>query len=201
MSASSSAALQKRNGRAAAPQVVAFLQHPSPVSCSDCETPAVRLRYLPSTFDWGFDGQRWEISAVIGLLTPDEIESTLHRARVGRIGCSTNDRPYVVPISYAYHDGSVYAYSSIGRKIHVMREQPLICFEVEEIDGPSTWRCVIAEGEYEELNDASARREALSRLGLLNENLTPRTLDASGGTVVFRLRLLEKSGRFERRDA
>lgn len=138
---------------------------------------------------------------MIGLMTPDEIETTLRRTRVGRIGCSANDRPYVVPITYAYHDGCVYAYSSVGRKINVMREQPLICFEVEEIDGPSSWRCVIAEGEYEELVDESSRREALARLGLRSENLTPRTLDASGGTVVFRLRLLEKSGRFERRDA
>lgn len=138
---------------------------------------------------------------MIGTMTADEIEATLRRSRLGRIGCCANDRPYVVPITYAYDDGFVYAYSSLGRKIEIMREQPLICFEVEEIDGPSSWRCVIAEGEYEEICDESMRRDALARLGLKSDNLTPRTLDGSRGIVVFRLRLTEKSGRFERRDA
>lgn len=117
---------------------------------------------------------------MIGIMSPDETEATLRRSRIERIGCSANDRPYLVPINYAYDDSFVYAYSSLGRKIEVMREQPLICFEVEEVDGPSTWRCVIAEGEYEEIRDESLRREALSRLGFMNENLTPRTLDGSG---------------------
>ena len=138
---------------------------------------------------------------MIGILSPDEIETTLGRLKVGRIGCSANDRPYIVPITYAYADGCVYAYSALGRKIRVMREQPLVCFEVEEIDGPSCWRSVIAEGEYEELTDDASRREALSRLGLRDDTIVPRSLSANGGAVVFRLRLNEKSGRFERRDA
>jgi nitroimidazol reductase NimA-like FMN-containing flavoprotein (pyridoxamine 5'-phosphate oxidase superfamily) len=138
---------------------------------------------------------------MIGILSPDEIETTLGRSKVGRIGCSANDRPYIVPITYAYADGCVYAYSALGRKIRVMREQPLVCFEVEEIDGPSSWRSVIAEGTYEELTDDASRREVLSRLGLRDDTTVPRSLSANGGAVVFRLRLNEKSGRFERRDA
>jgi nitroimidazol reductase NimA-like FMN-containing flavoprotein (pyridoxamine 5'-phosphate oxidase superfamily) len=134
-------------------------------------------------------------------MTPDEIERTLARSRLGRIGCSTNDRPYVVPITFAYFDGCVYAYSTLGRKIRVMREQPQVCFEVEEIDGPSSWRSVIAEGTYEELTDGPAQRQALSRLGLNEEGIVPRTPVVNGGAVIFRLRLSEKSGRFERRDA
>jgi len=138
---------------------------------------------------------------MIGILSPDEIETTLGRSKVGRIGCSANDRPYIVPITYVYADGCVYAYSALGRKIRVMREQPLVCFEVEEIDGPSSWRSVIAEGEYEELTDNASRREALSRLGLSDDTAVPRSPAVNGGAVVFRLRLNEKSGRFERRDA
>lgn len=138
---------------------------------------------------------------MIGILSPDEIETTLGRSKVGRIGCSANDRPYVVPITYAYAGGCVYAHSALGRKIRVMREQPLVCFEVEEIDGPSSWRCVIAAGEYEELTDAASRRKALSLLGLKDDTMVPRTPIANGAAVVFRLRLNEKSGRFERRDA
>jgi hypothetical protein len=141
--------------------------------------------------------------AMIGTLSPDEIEAMLSRQRVGRIGCSANDRPYVVPINYIYADGHVYAYSTLGRKIHTMREQPLICFEVDEIDGPSSWRSVVAEGIFEELTNENERGRAVERLagigrGLVSPGLTDRGLQ---GLIIFRLRLTEKSGRFERRDA
>lgn len=140
---------------------------------------------------------------MIGLLSPDEIEALLRRQRVGRLGCSANDRPYVVPITYAYDGRFVYGYSTLGRKIGVMREQPLVCFEVDEVLGPAAWRCVIAEGLYEELSDDAAREEALPRLTAGGGELVPRNLCSSAAdrVVVFRLRLTEKSGRFERRDA
>jgi nitroimidazol reductase NimA-like FMN-containing flavoprotein (pyridoxamine 5'-phosphate oxidase superfamily) len=138
---------------------------------------------------------------MIGVMSNDEIETTLRRHRVGRIGCSANDRPYVVPITYAYDGVFVYGYSGLGRKIEVMREQPLVCFEVDEIDGDASWRSVIAEGRYEELTDAEERRQALGRLGFGTEQVVSRTPNGAMRLVVFRLRLSERSGRFERRDA
>ena len=45
---------------------------------------------------------------MIGTLSPEEIEALLRRHRVGRNGCSANDRPYVVPITYNYDGGYVY---------------------------------------------------------------------------------------------
>jgi nitroimidazol reductase NimA-like FMN-containing flavoprotein (pyridoxamine 5'-phosphate oxidase superfamily) len=134
-------------------------------------------------------------------MSNDEIETTLRRHRVGRIGCSANDRPYVVPITYAYDGVFVYGYSGLGRKIEVMREQPLVCFEVDEIDGDASWRSVIAEGLYEELAQGEERRAALARLVPGDGSGVPRTMDGGGSIVVFRLRLTERSGRFERRDA
>jgi nitroimidazol reductase NimA-like FMN-containing flavoprotein (pyridoxamine 5'-phosphate oxidase superfamily) len=138
---------------------------------------------------------------MIGVMSDEEIEATLRRHRVGRIGCSANDRPYVVPITYAYDGTFVYGYSAVGRKIAIMREQPLVCFEVDEIDGDSAWRSVIAEGRYEELVDEEARRDALARLVPGDAWAVPRSLDGAARLVVFRLRLTERSGRFERRDA
>ena len=138
---------------------------------------------------------------MIGTMSPEEIDETLRRQRIGRIACSVDDRPYVVPITYAYDGDFVYSISTVGRKIDVMRAQPRVCFEVEEIDGPSTWRCVVAEGVYEELRDDSARRAALAQLGRRNGQPVPRVPDLSRQIVVFRLRLMEKSGRFERCDA
>jgi nitroimidazol reductase NimA-like FMN-containing flavoprotein (pyridoxamine 5'-phosphate oxidase superfamily) len=138
---------------------------------------------------------------MIGVMSHEEVEATLRRHRVGRIGCSANDRPYVVPITYVYDGTYVYGYSALGRKIEVMREQPLVCFEVDEIDGDASWRSVIAEGMYEELADDEGRRAALERLAPGNGQVVPRTTNGAGRSVVFRLRLTERSGRFERRDA
>src|SRR5215204_5229178 len=101
---------------------------------------------------------------MIGVMSNEEIDATLRRHRVGRIGCSANDRPYVVPITYACDGEYVYGYSGLGRKIEVMREQPLVCFEVDELDGDVSWRSVIAEGLYEELTDGKDQRDALRRL-------------------------------------
>ena len=138
---------------------------------------------------------------MIGVMTNEEIDATLRRHRVGRIGCSANDRPYVVPITYAYDGEYVYGYSGLGRKIEVMREQPLVCFEVDELDGDVSWRSVIAEGLYEELTDGEEQRDALRRLLPENGQVVSRTLNGASRFVVFRLRLIERSGRFERRDA
>lgn len=138
---------------------------------------------------------------MIGVLSDSEIETMLHSRFVGRIGCSISDRPYVVPINYAYKNGFVYGYSGPGRKIDVMREQPIVCFEVDEIDNNSMWRSVIAEGLYEELIDDSARLGALALLVPAGAQAVSRSISAAKGIVVFRIRLTERSGRFERRDA
>ena len=137
---------------------------------------------------------------MIGVLTPDEIDQLLHRQTVGRLGCTANDRLYVIPITYAYDGLSVYAYSGPGRKIEMMREQPLVCFEVDEVDSASEWRSVVAEGTYEELTTERSRREALSLLGI-GDGAVSRALSPSDRGVVFRIRLTDRSGRFEQRDA
>jgi uncharacterized protein len=65
---------------------------------------------------------------MIGLMSETEIEAMLFRHRVGRLGCTANDRPYVVPINYIFDGAYIYSYSSPGRKIEIMREQPLVAF-------------------------------------------------------------------------
>ncbi|HEU5433666.1 MAG TPA: pyridoxamine 5'-phosphate oxidase family protein [Thermomicrobiales bacterium] len=141
---------------------------------------------------------------MIGHLSNAEIETMLRRHRVGRIACSANDRPYVVPITYVYDAGLVYAYSVQGRKIDVMREQPLVCFEIDEVETASSWRSVVAEGVFEELDDGPERSHALRRL-VGREHPVPIAVCAPAAgldrAIVFRIRLTEKSGRFERRDA
>jgi nitroimidazol reductase NimA-like FMN-containing flavoprotein (pyridoxamine 5'-phosphate oxidase superfamily) len=135
---------------------------------------------------------------MVGQLSSEETENLLRRHSVGRIGCYANDRPYVVPINFAYDGTAVYAASGPGRKIDAMRAHPRVSFEIDEIDGAGIWRSVIADGIYEELTCECARSDAMRRLGQSGVGATPCGLEVSGNIVVFRIHLLEKTGRFGR---
>jgi nitroimidazol reductase NimA-like FMN-containing flavoprotein (pyridoxamine 5'-phosphate oxidase superfamily) len=138
---------------------------------------------------------------MVGLLSQDEIEALLRRRRIGRIGCCVDDRPYVVPVNYAYDGSAVYVISGPGRKIDDMRVQPQVCFEVEDLDesgGAVNWRSVIADGVYAELTDDGERRAALTLLGKICPE-SPTCMPAiPAGMIVFRIDLIEKTGRFGR---
>ena len=58
-----------------------------------------------------------------------------------------------MPVIYAYDGESVYAVTTEGQKVAMMRENPRVCVEVDEYDtdGRGSWRSVIAQGGYEEL--------------------------------------------------
>jgi nitroimidazol reductase NimA-like FMN-containing flavoprotein (pyridoxamine 5'-phosphate oxidase superfamily) len=135
----------------------------------------------------------------ISKLPPDEIEDLLRTAIVGRIACCAHGigggdgRPYVVPLAYGYDGEAMYAHSGVGRKIRMMRAQPLVSVEVDEAEASDRWRSVIAEGIYEELSEPGARAHALA---VIYPDPTSRPhLDRQ--TIVYRIRLTAKSGRFE----
>jgi nitroimidazol reductase NimA-like FMN-containing flavoprotein (pyridoxamine 5'-phosphate oxidase superfamily) len=147
---------------------------------------------------------------MIGSLTPAEIEDVLRQQVLGRLGCIVDGRPYVVPVRYAYDAefSDVYAHSSEGTKLRGMRANPDVCFEVEEIHDMANWRTVIARARFEEAwddPDEHAMTLLVARLKALHGSEAvrlPRGEDAQERSaprpVLYRLRLFEKSGRFER---
>lgn len=132
----------------------------------------------------------------IFVLDNEGIERLLSTALVGRIACASptegGGRPYIVPLAYGYDGDAVYAMGPIGRKIRIMRDQPLISFEVDEAEAEDRWRSVVAEGEYQELVSEADRQHALKIIA--GNNPSPELADSS---VVYRLVLTQKSGRFE----
>jgi nitroimidazol reductase NimA-like FMN-containing flavoprotein (pyridoxamine 5'-phosphate oxidase superfamily) len=150
---------------------------------------------------------------MIGELSAIEIEDLLHRQIVGRIGCYDSDSVYIVPISYAYHDNGIYCHTYEGKKINLMRKNPKVCFQVDEMRDMGNWKSVIAWGMFEELNDEKEKIKAL--IILLNRKLpipssvtthlgehwpftsvTPGELSKIPG-IVFRISLEEKTGKTE----
>ncbi|GAA2530890.1 pyridoxamine 5'-phosphate oxidase family protein [Mycolicibacterium diernhoferi] len=145
---------------------------------------------------------------MLGTLAPDEIEELLSTEAVGRIGCIHQGRPYVVPVCYVYQDGAVYGHTTEGMKWQAMRAHPDVCFEVEHVDTLNAWRSVIAWGRVEELDGADAEHG----LRLLIDRLMPLLRPGGSGTpppahgtaghaAVYRIRLGEKTGRYESPDA
>lgn len=154
---------------------------------------------------------------MIGALDEAEIDDVLGSATVARIGCGGDDGVYVVPVSYAYADGCVYAHSAPGKKLDLMRARPDVCLEVEDVRGPAEWRSVIAQGRYEELTGqraADALRLLVHRFRQESPSSTATPAEADGAhggdpgaghgqgaaaPVLFRIRLHTRSGRAETR--
>jgi nitroimidazol reductase NimA-like FMN-containing flavoprotein (pyridoxamine 5'-phosphate oxidase superfamily) len=147
---------------------------------------------------------------MLGQLRPQEIEELLARETVARIGCHADGRTYVVPVTYCYEDGSLYAHSRGGLKLEMMRRNPEVCIEVDRVTDLSNWRSVIAWGRFEELHGAAAM-SALRKLVqhvmpmIHSETSLPSHAEHPHGlgagvfdATVFRIVLTEKTGRFER---
>jgi nitroimidazol reductase NimA-like FMN-containing flavoprotein (pyridoxamine 5'-phosphate oxidase superfamily) len=135
---------------------------------------------------------------MVGQLCQEEIEAVLQRRSIGRIGYYLGDSPSIVPVTYAYDKSCVYVASGPGQKIESMRARPDVCFEVDEINGAGIWRSVVADGTYEELTSARDRCAALTRINRVLAEQIPCVHADSDCVIVFRIRLLETTGRFGR---
>jgi nitroimidazol reductase NimA-like FMN-containing flavoprotein (pyridoxamine 5'-phosphate oxidase superfamily) len=91
-----------------------------------------------------------------------------------------------------------------------MRENPLVCLEVEQMRSKADWRTVVARGHFEDLgNDAEERAMDLiaARFAGLETSTSahlsrPEEVHRREGlrrAVLFRIRFVEKTGRFELR--
>ena len=95
-------------------------------------------------------------TVVVREMSRDECLGLLSQGRLARLGCASENQPYVVPIYYAYHkapDGESYLYgfTTVGQKVEWMRANPRVCVEWDEVTRYDQWVSVIVFGRYEEL--------------------------------------------------
>jgi uncharacterized protein len=147
---------------------------------------------------------------MLGVLNNHEIEQVLTQQLVGRIGCHGKGTTYIVPVSYVYNGERVIVRSRSGMKVDVMRENPNVCFEVEEFENMGNWKTVIAWGIFKELTEPEERKQALQallqrRLPIISSEMAqlspnwpfePKDVNVIEG-VVYEIVLKEKTGRFE----
>jgi nitroimidazol reductase NimA-like FMN-containing flavoprotein (pyridoxamine 5'-phosphate oxidase superfamily) len=102
----------------------------------------------------------------------NEVEKILEQAQVCRLAMVDQGRPYVVPLNFGYRDGALYFHSALeGRKIKVIRENPLVCFEVDEqlkmkkaaaaCDWGASYRSVIGTGTARILETPAEKKAGL----------------------------------------
>ncbi|HZQ94393.1 MAG TPA: pyridoxamine 5'-phosphate oxidase family protein [Candidatus Sulfotelmatobacter sp.] len=85
--------------------------------------------------------------------TEQECRDVLVKATIARLGCALDNQPYVVPLAMAYEADYIYFFSTAGKKIEWMRANPKVCVQVDSLSGQSDWISVIANGEYQELDE------------------------------------------------
>jgi nitroimidazol reductase NimA-like FMN-containing flavoprotein (pyridoxamine 5'-phosphate oxidase superfamily) len=137
-------------------------------------------------------------------ISEQECHELLERVTVGRLGCSADDQPYVVPVAFSYEADYIYIFSTLGKKVEWMRQNPKVCLQADEIGTGSNWVSVIVTGTYLELTEVqypSQREHAMELLAEYSEwwrnplaQRREQTKDLSIETVFFRIDIQSISG-------
>ncbi|MBA2305601.1 MAG: pyridoxamine 5'-phosphate oxidase family protein [Acidobacteria bacterium] len=140
---------------------------------------------------------------VIQEMTEQECRTMLVRMDVARLACARNGQPYVVPI-HVYLDGTfLYGYATLGQKIEWMRQNPLVCVEIDERTSHGEWASAVVFGHYEELTrtpEHEGSRKVAERLFQKRpswwEPASVPVLNQERRTpIVFRIRIGRVTGR------
>jgi nitroimidazol reductase NimA-like FMN-containing flavoprotein (pyridoxamine 5'-phosphate oxidase superfamily) len=140
---------------------------------------------------------------VIEEMTAAECRSMLAAATVARLGCALNNQPYIVPIHINLDGDFIYGYATAGQKIAWMRQNPLVCLELDEFIAHGQWASLVVFGHYEELpntpHDDESRRIAERLFQRHPMWWEPASVPLAGHEprtpVVFRIRIDRMTGR------
>ena len=150
---------------------------------------------------------------MIGILSAEASKEILQSNILGRIGCYDGSRIYVVPVHYVFDGKYIIAHSVVGMKIRIMRYNPQVCFEVDQMQSMTHWKSVIVWGQYQELDNERERYAAMklfvertmhmkiSETAIPPELSENRVHPRSPGNirpVVYRIVIEDITGRYER---
>ncbi len=100
-------------------------------------------------------------------ISQQDCSDLLQRVPIGKLACSLDNQPYVVPVSFSYEPGHLYVFSTLGQKIKWMRQNPKVCLQADEIGNWSNWTSVVVTGTYLELTEpryTAEREHAMEQL-------------------------------------
>jgi nitroimidazol reductase NimA-like FMN-containing flavoprotein (pyridoxamine 5'-phosphate oxidase superfamily) len=137
-------------------------------------------------------------------ISQEECVELLERVSIGRLACSLDDQPYIVPVAFSCERDSIYIFSTFGKKIKWMRQNPKVCLQADEIESRSSWTSVVVTGTYLELSETqypAQREHALEQLTQFAEwwrnplaQRREQTSDLAIESVFFRIDIKSMSG-------
>ena len=124
-----------------------------------------------------------------------ESVALLARNSYGHLACARDNRPYVVPMNYAFDGQFIYFFTTEGTKTEIMDANHEVCFQAEEVTDPARWRSVMATGRAERLSRPEDVERAMQLVTEHNPTLTPALNETKIGAwtrlnkvVIYRLR-------------
>jgi len=120
-------------------------------------------------------------------MSPAEMHALLQRESFGHLGCARDNRPYVLPMNYAYDGKELYFFTTQGMKTQYIKVNSQVCLQVEEINDSTHWKSVVVIGRANELTSAEETQRAMKLITQSNPSLTPAIsatqLDSMGRAV------------------
>lgn len=119
------------------------------------------------------------------------IEAIIKEAQVCRLAMVDGDKPYVVPLSFGYDGSHIYFHSAMeGRKIELLRKNPHVCFEVDQViklvkhkdacEWGMSFKSVIGEGRACLVEDPA---EKIHALGVIMAQYSKRAFEFSRSSL------------------
>lgn len=148
---------------------------------------------------------------MLGELSKLEIENLLLSQNLGRLACSGNNKPYIVPVTYVFDGKYIYGQTNEGTKLDILRKNPAVCFEVDAMTSMTNWQCAVVFGRFEELAGADALTARNILFGKVFSLMTSKTIHKHEHSsddepvddarrvkyVMYRISIDEVTGRFE----
>jgi nitroimidazol reductase NimA-like FMN-containing flavoprotein (pyridoxamine 5'-phosphate oxidase superfamily) len=140
----------------------------------------------------------------------DEMERLLQEEKVGYLGLSLDEKPYVVPLNYHYSEGRIWFHCGFrGKKLDFLKRNPQVCFTVARQTGQVREHAgdpchvdsdsVICYGRAKVVEDMGEREIALN---FFNRSFRPGAVDVPFERVknccVVEITISEMTGRQER---
>ena len=148
---------------------------------------------------------------MIGELSNNQINNLLSSHVMGRLACTDGEKPYIVPVTYTYDGEYIYGQTNFGKKLKMLRKNPNVCFEVDQMTDLQNWQSIIIYGEFEELKKDKSEKGRDILFGNIFSMETKSTVHAhehevTAATeehewvkfVMFRIKIKKITSRFEK---
>lgn len=106
-------------------------------------------------------------------LSNSEITDFIAEMDYGHLGLAKDNQPYVVPVHYAYSEPYIYIYTTVGLKSEIIRANPNVCLQIEDVADREDWRSVIVRGNAVEITDPEQLQPIREMILKVNPTLTP----------------------------